>query len=227
MENNITTTTMENIYYIVQIGVAIVIFWYTYETRKLRLTSEKQLDEQKRINELSLLPYFSYGINIFQSNENDKTAIEYFKKDTYLPLSIRNEYIQLLEKNTKIFQITIENQSAALALDLQAVIYDGYTRNYIFGETGVVSLRLGENQYIYTARDTYQTRNEIIDHLKSHYGNNTFLNHQLIINDSEKNKYFMYLFGKTMSNRLFVFYREFEIKDGGIDLKKSDWTLEL
>ena len=78
MENNITTTTMENIYYIVQIGVAIVIFWYTYETRKLRLTSEKQLDEQKRINELSLLPYFSYGINIFQSNENDKTAIEYF-----------------------------------------------------------------------------------------------------------------------------------------------------
>ena len=42
MENNITTTTMENIYYIVQIGVAIVIFWYTYETRKLRLTSEKQ-----------------------------------------------------------------------------------------------------------------------------------------------------------------------------------------
>ena len=90
-----------------------------------------------------------------------------------------------------------------------------------------MSSRLGENQYIYTARDTYQTRNEIIEHLKSHYGNNTFLNHQLIINDSEKNKYFMYLFGKTMSNRLFVFYREFEIKDGGIDLKKSDWTLEL
>ena len=86
----------------------------------------------------------------------------------------------MIEKNAKIFQITIENQSAALALDLQAVIYDGYTRNYIFGETGVVSSRLGENQYIYTARDTYQTRNEIIEHLKSHYGNNTFLNHQLI-----------------------------------------------
>ena len=29
-----------------------------------------------------------------------------------------------------------------------------------------------------------------------------------------------------MGNHLFVFNREFEIKDGGIDLKKSDWTLE-
>lgn len=226
MENNISTITMENIYYLVQIVVATIILWYTYETRKLRLTSEKQLDEQKRINELSLLPYFSYGINIFQSNHNDKTAIEYFEKDTYLPLSIRNEYIQLLEKNTIIFQITIENQSTALALDLQAIIYDGYTRNYIFGETGVISSKLGEKQYIYTARDTYQTKNEIIKHLKSHYGNNTFLNQQLMINDSEKNKYFIYLFGKTMGNRLFVFNREFEIKDGGIDLKKSDWVID-
>ncbi|MCK9336315.1 MAG: hypothetical protein M0P43_00660 [Arcobacteraceae bacterium] len=225
MENNIIT--IENINYIVQMGVAIVILWYTYETRKLRVTSEKQLNEQRRINELSLLPYFSYGINIFQSNDNDKTAIKYFKKNTYLPPSIRNEYIQLLEKNTKIFQIKIENQSSALALDIQAVIYDGYTRNYIFGETGVVSSKLGECQYIYTARDSYQTRNEIIEDLKSHYGDNAFLNQQLIINDSEKNRYFMYIFGKTIGNRLFVFNREFEIKDGGIDLKKSNWTLEI
>ena len=36
MENNITTTTMENIYYIVQIGVAIVISipWSMYSFKK-------------------------------------------------------------------------------------------------------------------------------------------------------------------------------------------------
>lgn len=218
--------SMENFYYIVQIAVAAVILWYTYETRKLRITSQKQLDEQKRNNKLSLLPVLSYGINIFHSNHENKDAIEYFEKDTYLSPSLRNEYKELLGKGTKIFRITIENKSAALALDLQAVIYDGYVRNYIFGETGVVSSGTGEQNYIYTARDTYLTKDEVIKHLKSLYGNNSFFDQQLVINDSDKNKYFMYIFGKTIGNHLFMFHREFEFKGDGIDLKKSCWTLE-
>lgn len=219
-------TAMENIYYVVQIGLAAVILWYTWETRRLRVTAEQQLAEQRRINELSLLPFFSPGITLFSSDGENREAIEHFENDAYLPASIRQEYIKLLKQGTKIFRVCLKNVAPAMGLDLQAVIYDGFTRNYIFGETGITVSRLGEQEYIYAARDTYQTRNEIIEHLKVFYVGGEFLDRQLEITDANKNKFFMYVFGRTVGGRLFVFFREFELKDGGINLRKVHWNLE-
>lgn len=219
-------TAMENIYYVVQIGLAAVILWYTWETRRLRITAEQQLAEQRRINELSLLPFFSPGINLFSSGGDNREAIKHFENDVYLPASIRQEYIKLLEQGTKIFRVCLKNMAPALGLDLQAVIYDGFTRNYIFGETGVTVSRQGEQDYIYSARDTYQTRNETIERLKAFYVGGEFLEHQLEITETNKNNFFMYVFGRTTGGRLFVFFREFQFKDGGITLKKVHWNLE-
>ena len=217
---------MENVYYLVQIGLAAVIFWYTLETRALRITSQHQLAEQKRINELSLLPYFSPGITLFACRGEDKEAIAFFEKDTYLPHAIRQEYQQLLAQGTKIFQIGFQNAAPSMALDLQAVIYDGFAKNYIFGETGVTASRQGEQEYIYTARDTYRTKSEITGQLNAFYENNDFVEPHLGIAEGDQNKYFVFLFGRTIGGRLFLFKREFEIAAGGVTLRKIDWHLQ-
>lgn len=148
--------------------------------------------------------------------------LSFFDNDTYLPIALRNEYKELIDKNVKIFQISIKNSADNVGVDLQAVIYDGFAKNYIFGETGVVSCVKGTSEYIYTARDTYQSKEEICKTLSEKYIGSEQLHRHLSINEDCVNDYFLFIFGQTMSGEKFLFKRGFVFDDGGISLKKNE-----
>ncbi|GLO62928.1 hypothetical protein MACH09_34360 [Vibrio sp. MACH09] len=212
---------IESSYYVVQIALSLVILWYTFETRKMRLAAEDQLREIRESQKLSSRPLISAGVTLFQKGE-DNSAIEFFENDTYLPPAFRNEYIKLINKDVKIFQISLKNSADNVAVDLQAVIYDGFTKNYIFGETGVVSCEKGSSEYIYTARDTYQSKEEICKSLSEKYNGTEKLHGHLSINDDYANDFCLFVFGQTITGEKILFKRGFVFDDGGITLKKVD-----
>lgn len=68
---------IESSYYVVQLALSLVILWYTYETRKMRLAAEDQLREIRNTQKLSSRPFISAGVAIFQKSEDD-SAVEFF-----------------------------------------------------------------------------------------------------------------------------------------------------
>ena len=212
---------IESSYYVVQIVLSLVILWYTYETRKMRQAAEEQLSEIRTSQKLSSRPLISAGITLFQKGE-DNSAIDFFDGDEYLPLAYRNEYKKLIDKNVKIFQVSLKNSADNVAVDLQAVIYDGFTKNYIFGETGVVSCEKGSSEYIYTARDTYQSKEKICETLSEKYSGAEKLYSHLSIDSEFCNDFFLFVFGQTINGEKFLFKRGFEFDDGGITLKRVE-----
>ena len=212
---------IESSYYVVQIALSLVILWYTYETRKMRLAAEEQLSEIRYSQKLSSRPLISAGVFVFEKGE-DSSAIDFFENDTYLPLAIRNEYKNLIGKDVKIFQVSLENSANNVAVDLQAVIYDGFTKNYIFGETGVLSCQKGNSEYIYTARDTYQSKEEVCVTLSEIYSDSEKLHSHLSIDTECGNDFFLFVFGQTIAGEKFLLKRGFVFEDGGILLKKVE-----
>ncbi len=139
--------------------------WLAWETRRLRLSSESQINLLREQSRSSSQPYIFLTIKIF-----DKDGFKKFITDDETKSAEEQaEALVRLNQTDTLFLCILRNASNHIARDVEVWIYDSRTRNFLESHEGAAIL-IGEELTTFSISPPFLSVEEVRSGIYRRYG---------------------------------------------------------
>ncbi|MEE3502378.1 hypothetical protein [Acidiphilium acidophilum] len=199
---------------VIQTLLALMALWLAWETRRLRLASEAQINLLREENRSSLQPYVFPSLEVFDEGEGKKSI----SADETKSAEEKSDLLTLLEQDDTIFFCRLRNATTHIARDVEVWVYDERTRNFLESDQGIAVMS-GSEKTPLSISPPFLSVDEVQSRIKIRYG---AVPPNMIDSIRLGSVSYLLVFYRDIEKRLYSTKRNFSIKDGDVFYLQDD-----
>jgi|GEM_PF-6461552 len=199
---------MEVALFVIQGLLAGAAFWYSWETRKMRMQNELEVRILSKQSRLSLAPYLVPGV----TGVPQEKIIDEIEKDDKIDDNERQQRINLARNTGTIKVVVVQNPTKEkVGCNLQPYLYNKESRNFSECIYGKAYITPGGSE-TFPVKNTFLSREEVFQRVRGFYGDNVKVLMKNV--DISENAGYVVLFFQDIEGSVYMMRRDFEDENG-------------